>query len=144
MGISQIVEFRCMTSSMTRKKDKKSKPRRHRHIAVQCSIVAAAIVSYALIPRLFPNPMNTSIRDGSYYIRELLEGHPNRFYNKFGMSKHVFQCLASELHAYTSFQHSKHISMAEQLAIFLSFCRTGNGFRVIQEDFQHSVATVSR
>ncbi|KAL5496125.1 hypothetical protein ACEPAH_3042 [Sanghuangporus vaninii] len=88
--------------------------------------------------------MNTSIRDGSHYIQELLEGHPYRFYNKFGMSKHVFQCLASALHAYTHFQHSKHISMAEQLGIFLSFCRTGSGFQAIQEDFQHSMDTISR
>ncbi|KAL5527937.1 hypothetical protein ACEPAG_6738 [Sanghuangporus baumii] len=81
---------------------------------------------------------------GAQYIQELFEGHPDRFYEAFGMTKYVFRRLATELFKYTSFTHSKYISMAEQLAIFLHFCRYGQGIRKIEEEFMHSPDTISK
>ncbi|KAH8109014.1 hypothetical protein DFH11DRAFT_1470201, partial [Phellopilus nigrolimitatus] len=69
---------------------------------------------------LIKTPMyNDPTRNGANLIAKLFAGHPDPFYDNFGMSKHTFQKLASELHNHAGFGSSKHISMAEQLAIFL-------------------------
>ncbi|KLO09058.1 hypothetical protein SCHPADRAFT_834482, partial [Schizopora paradoxa] len=60
------------------------------------------------------------------------------------MSKLVFRHLQRELLLYGGFSHTKHISMDEQLAIFLRLCRDGDSSHTICEGFQRSPDTVSK
>ena len=66
---------------------------------------------------------------------ELLEGHPDRIHNKLGVQKHIFQQLINELtvHGYAS---SRHVTLEEQLGIFLYTCVTGLSYTHIGEHFQ--------
>ncbi|KLO17659.1 hypothetical protein SCHPADRAFT_797797, partial [Schizopora paradoxa] len=64
-------------------------------------------------------PMYNSPRTGQMYFEELYQGHHQRFYNEFGMSKLVFRRLQMELATYGGFTHTRYTTMDEQLAIFL-------------------------
>lgn len=106
--------------------------------------LAGALCVQSLTPHLIKNPMYNSSRTGEQHIQELLSGHGVRFFDQMGMSKHVFIKLKHELATYSGFRSSKYISMDEQLAIFLRFCRIGLGTRVVREEFQRSADSVSR
>lgn len=107
-------------------------------------VITAGVTVTALAATLFPTPMNTSILTGMGWLRELLCGHPTRFYDAFAMPKHVFRKLVKELHVYANLDHSKHICMEEQVALFLHMCKTGGTVRDMRERFQHSPDTISR
>ncbi|KAH9013976.1 hypothetical protein EDB85DRAFT_1848322, partial [Lactarius pseudohatsudake] len=62
---------------------------------------------------------NTSSLLGQQWIDELLAGNDNRFYNKFGLRKHVFRQLLLVLDRDTDLCESRHVSVAEHLCIFL-------------------------
>ena len=90
--------------------------------------------------------MYTSLLTGELYIRELLhrDAHPDRIHDTLGVRKHVFRALMRELQDYAGFAPTKHVSMEEQLAIFLRLARTGLGQREARERFQRSPETVSQ
>jgi hypothetical protein len=71
--------------------------------------------------------MNTSVLTEMGWLRELLTGHPVRFYDAFGMPKHVFYKLVRELELHAGLKHSKHICAEEQVAIFLHLSRAFAG-----------------
>lgn len=106
--------------------------------------LAGALCVQSLASHMIRTPMYDSERTGERHIQELLVGHGLRFYDELGMSKHVFQKLKHELATYSGFRETKYMSMEEQLAIFLRFCRIGLGTRVVREEFQRSADTVSR
>ena len=56
-----------------------------------------------MLPHMYKMPQNTSVLTGHAWVRELLAGHPRRFYNMLGMSKHVFRTLARELQEFSGF-----------------------------------------
>ena len=101
------------------------------------SAIAAAVSTSHIAPSLFPTPMNTSILTGMGWLRELLTGHPVRFYDAFGLPKHVFHKLVWELELHADLKHSKHICAEEQVAIFLHLCETGCTIHGLRERFQH-------
>jgi hypothetical protein len=80
-------------------------------------------------------PMHTSILSGQQWMEELLGGHDGRFYDAFGMTKHVFCCLVVTLREKAQLGDSKHIMMEEQLGIFLHTAVTGASNRKVQERF---------
>ena len=51
-------------------------------------------------------------------MQEQLQGHPEVFYDNFGMHKHVFQCPLKALGEKAGLTDSKHVSAIEQLGIF--------------------------
>ena len=112
--------------------------------AVLLASLAGILTVQTLVPHIIKTPMYTSSRTGEKHIQELLSGHPIRFFDEFGMSKHVFKKLQQELALYAGFKSTKFVSMDEQLAIFLRFCRTGAGSRQIREEFQRGPDTVSK
>lgn len=112
--------------------------------AALLAALAGAFSVQALAPHIIKTPMYDSARTGEHYIQELLSGHPERFYNEIGMSKHVFRKLKTELEIYAGFSDTKHLTMEEQLGLFLSFCRSGCGSRKVREQFQRSPDTVSK
>ena len=105
---------------------------------------AAAVITHHMAPSLFPTPMNTSTLTGLGWLRELLTGHPVRFYDALGMPKHVFRKLVHELELHAGLKHSRHICAEEQVAIFLRLCKTGCTIRNLRERFQHGSATISK
>jgi hypothetical protein len=106
--------------------------------------IAAGAVTNSLIPLLIKTPMYDSAFTGKAWVNELLNAHPTRFYDMMGLSKHVFYKLRHDLQVYAGFTPSRHVSMDEQLAIFLRTFRSGAGHRDMQERFQRSPDTISR
>ena len=88
--------------------------------------------------------MYDSALSGQAWLQELLNGHPVRFHNNIGMSKHVFRKLVHELQMYAGLEDTKHVTKEEQLAIFLHQCQTGAASRDVQERFQHGPKTISK
>jgi hypothetical protein len=121
-----------------------SKKKHKKRVTAFMAAIAAAVSTSHIAPSLFPIPMNTSILTGMGWLRELLTGHPVRFYDAFGLPKHVFRKLVRELELHADLKHSKHICAEEQVAIFLHLCKTGCTIRGLRERFQHSPDTLSK
>jgi hypothetical protein len=90
-----------------------------------------------------PMLYHTSALSGEAWVLELIAGHPERMRCELGMHKHVFAELITELHS-LGHSHSRHVSLQEQLAIFLYCCVTGLTIRHVGERFQRSNETISR
>jgi hypothetical protein len=80
-------------------------------------------------------PYHTSILTGEGWVIELLGGHPDHIRCELGMSLDIFSNLISDLRA-MGHGNSKHISLEEQLAIFLYAVVTGLTVRHLEERFQ--------
>ena len=96
---------------------------------------AAAVITHHITSSLFPTPINTSALTGMGWLRELLTGHPVRFYDALGMPKHVFWKLVHELVLHAGLTHSRYICAEEQVAIFLHICKTGCTIHDLRECF---------
>ena len=113
----------------------------------QCLLSSVAIlitVSGWLITSTYQNvPYHTSILMGKGCVRELLGGHPERIRCELGVHSHVFTALVLELRE-SGHQHSRFVSLEEQLAIFPYSCVTGLTIRHIGKQFQRSNNTISK
>lgn len=97
-----------------------------------------------LVQRFYiKEPYHNSLFSGAAWVQKLLSGHRNRIKDVLGVRKHVFLGLQDEL-LRLGFSDSCHITLEEQLAIFLWAYRTGVKTRQLAECFQHSLATVSK
>lgn len=116
--------------------------RLHQFIVLFLSIIitATAAVLQSLEGR---EPYHTSILTGEGWVMELLGGHPDRIHCELGVSLEVFSDLISDLRA-MGHSNSKHVSLEEQLAIFLYAAVTGLTVRHLGERFQRSNETISR
>ena len=94
------------------------------------------------IPRA-PQPYHTSALSGEAWLVELILGHPDRIRCELGMDVHTFKSVTLDLRRY-GHGASKHVSLEEQLAIFLYICVTGLPIRHVGERFQRSNDTISR
>ena len=102
------------------------------------------VVLYAvIITPADPEPYHTSIFSGEMWVQELLNGHPDHILCELGVQKEVFKELICTLHNIGTMD-SKHISLEEQLAIFLYISVTGLTIRHTGEQFQHSNDTISK
>jgi hypothetical protein len=88
--------------------------------------------------------MHASILTGESWVKELLAGHPVRFHRSMGMAKHVFWKLIRELQVYGGLSGMEHVTVHEQLAIFVHIAVTGSSNRQLQERFQRSGDTISK
>lgn len=88
--------------------------------------------------------MHTSVLTGEMWVKELLAGHPARFHRSMGMAKHVFWGLHQELQLYAGLSCMKHVTVNEQLAIFMHFTVMGSSNHQLQEHFQRSGDTISK
>jgi hypothetical protein len=86
-----------------------SKKKHKKQVTALMVAIAAAVITHHITPSLFPTPINTSTLTGMGWLRELLTGHPVRFYDTLGVPKHVFRKLVHELELHASLKHSKHI-----------------------------------
>jgi hypothetical protein len=111
-------------------------------IALFISIILTA--THAILDSIsIKEPYHTSILTGSGWVMELLAGHPERIRCELGVHRHVFLALISELREF-GHTNSKHVSLEEQLAIFLYACITGLTIRHLGERFQRSNETISK
>src|SRR5690348_10624667 len=69
--------------------------------------------------------MHTSVLSGQQWMEELLDGNDRCFYDAFGMKKHIFWCLIDVLHKKAGLGDTKHVTLEEQLGIFLYTAVTG-------------------
>lgn len=86
---------------------------------------------------------HTSKLTGQDWVLELLLGHPKRIQCELGVHRHVFTTLITELQD-MGHTNSRHVSLEEQLSIFLYTCVTGLAVRHVGERFQRSNDTISR
>lgn len=87
-------------------------------------------------------PYHTSALSGEAWVIELILGHPDRIRSALGVSLEAFDALISELQA-AGHTGSRHVSLEEQLAIFLHICVLGLPIRHAGERFQRSNETIS-
>ena len=110
-------------------------------LAALSSAAAAAIYAYSIKSR----PQHTSILTGQLWMRELLKGHPDSFYDAMGMTKNTFRRLLSELGDRCDLQDSRNgVSAVEKLGMFLYTAVNGAPYRQTKHRFQHSSSTVSK
>ena len=73
---------------------------------------------------------------------ELLAGHPECIHCELGVTVQVFEAMIRELWD-MGYENLKHVSLEEQLVIFLYACVTGLTIRHLGEQFQRSNSTIS-
>lgn len=120
-----------------------SQRRRQLHI-----IRVLATLSLALLVEtsrhLSPRPYHTSKLRGREWVQELLEGHPQRIKDNLGIHKYVFRVLCSELVRKGGLRPTKHVDVAEHVALFLWAAVTNLTNRHLAEKFQRSGSTISQ
>jgi hypothetical protein len=121
---------------------------RRRNLRLHTISVAVVVLLENLLPILkslyIRIPLRTSILTGRAWIHELLQAeNPNRIHVSLGVRKHVFLQLISVMRA-MGLEDSRHVTLEEQLGIFLHASVTGLTNRHMAERFQRSNHTISR
>lgn len=88
-------------------------------------------------------PYHTLVLSGHQWVKELLNGHPDRIHCELGMYTDAFLILLEELRE-MGHHDSKHVTLEEQVAIALYMSVTGLTVRHVGECFQHSSDTITR
>jgi hypothetical protein len=108
------------------------------------AIVAAATAALVYAAPLYDKtPYHTSALSGEEWVKELINGHPERIRCELGVHKHVFQALIAYLKN-IGHSHSRYVTTKEQLSIFLYKCVTGLSVWHVGEHFQCSNDTISQ
>jgi hypothetical protein len=97
------------------------------HMVEIAAIFIGLIVGHTLVcmaPLYNKTPYHTSALTGEMWVLELINGHPERIRNELGVCKDIFLGLRNDLYRY-GHRNSKHVTLEEQLAIFLYTCVTG-------------------
>jgi len=105
---------------------------------------ASAVATFYAETTFFKRAYHDSILTGKQWVQELLQGNPNRIKDQLGMGKHVFQKLIQQLYSLTSVNHTRHVDLEEQVAIFLFIIVTNLSNRKVAECFQRSGDTISK
>jgi hypothetical protein len=118
-----------------------------RHFIVYAGGFATATVLNTSLSFLFrepAQPKRTSSMTGRRYIEELLAGgHEIRVQEVLRMRLTPFRRLTTIMRGRLLYD-SRHISVEEQLAMFLHVVGRGTSFRDVEERYQHSGETVFR
>jgi hypothetical protein len=64
--------------------------------------------------------------------------------DQLGMAKHVFRQMVQQLSMRTSANHTRHVGLEEQVAIFLYTIATNLSNQKVAEHFQRSGYTISK
>ena len=108
------------------------------------NISAVSVFRDVLFTRLFKTTRNTSILTGAQKTKELLEGHPVRFYEQIRLEKHIFYLLRDALCERGLLKDTKRMTVDEQLLMFLHTIGHNVRNRVIQDRYQHSGEPIGR
>jgi hypothetical protein len=128
--------------------DEEFEQQRRRLIAQAAAAFVNATVTGALLcldvdPLYNKTPYHTSTLTGADWVRELLDGHPQRIRNELGVHKDVFWDLIGSL-TDGGKGPSKHVTLEEKLSIFLYISVTGISFWHAGERFQRATDTISK
>ena len=96
-----------------------------------------------LAPLYLRTPYHTSALSGAEWVHELLNGHLQRIRNELGVSRGTFTLLVKSMQA-LDVNSSRHVSIEEQLAIFLYTVVTGLSCTHVEEHFQQSTSTITK
>ena len=88
-------------------------------------------------------PYHTSALSRSDWVEELLSGHPQCIWNKLGINRGTFILLCKFIQL-LGIDLSRHVSIDEQLAIFLYTVVTGMGCIHVRERFQQFPSTITK
>ena len=99
---------------------------------------------YCISSRREKIPVKTSILTGAKYIREILDGHPQRCLDILRMESHIFQLLCDHLRSKNLLKNSKGVSVEEQLGMFMYMLSRNASYLTLTDRFQHSPETVHR
>jgi len=105
--------------------------------------LGAHLLLEQLIPRYIRTPYHTSSLSGASWVNELLTGHPERIRNELGVYRGTFTILIKAIER-AGVQSSRHVSIEEQLAIFLYTAVTGMTCTHVGERFQRSSSTITK
>ncbi|PWA50144.1 hypothetical protein CTI12_AA475930 [Artemisia annua] len=108
---------------------------------LSCAIAIKGIIMSRKLKKK-PKPCRTSSRTGYLFIQDILNGHERRCYEVFRLQVPVFKMLCVDLVQSYGFKPSRHISIEESVAIFLTTLAHGCGNRLFQETFSHSGETI--
>ena len=110
--------------------------RRNKHRKLVCMTILAAANATTSYASWFNKKLQHMSRlSGKQWVEELLAGHQTRFYNELGMQKFAFRRLLCVLEQKTGLAGMCHVSVAEQLAIFLHYACRGLSNCALQEHF---------
>src|ERR1700683_1547872 len=101
------------SSSKTKALQKSVQDRQRRKLrtaAFLSAVAGGAAVMQYMIPHLIKTPMYDSKLSDEDWLQELLNGHPVRFHDNLGMSKHVFRKLVQELQMHACLDNLRHIA----------------------------------
>jgi hypothetical protein len=111
-----------------------------RHCVTTLYLMIASLLGALRAP---PQPFHTSILTGEAWVAELLLGHPNHILFSLGVSRDTFLELIAVMRQH-ELTDSRHVSLEEQLAIFLHASVTGLTTQHLAERFQRSNETITR
>jgi hypothetical protein len=94
-------------------------------------------------PLYLRTPYHTSALSGADWVHELLTGHPECIRNELGVYRSTFTMLVKAMQS-NGLQSSRHVSIEEQLAIFLYTAVTGLSCTHVGERFQRSSSTITK
>jgi hypothetical protein len=94
-------------------------------------------------PDYFHTPHHTYALSGADWVQELLSGHPERIRNELGIYRSTFTVLLKAIQT-LGLRSSRHVSIEEQLSIFLYTVVTGLSCTHVGERFQRSSDTITK
>jgi hypothetical protein len=132
--------------------DHRLEPQQHggrellRQVFVQTLYLFLELLNRAILDlhaRRIRTPYHTSILSGEGWVQELLNGHPRRIRNELGVNRGTFTLLRKAIQL-LDIHSSRHVSIEEQLAIFLYTAVTGLSSTHVGERFQRSPSTITK
>jgi hypothetical protein len=116
-------------------------------LLIQIAAIAVELSSNFVMNHFAPlylrTPYHTSALSGAAWVNELLTGHPKRIRNELGVYRGTFTILLQAMRS-AGVQSSRHVSVEEQLSIFLYTVVTGLTCTHVGERFQRSSSTITK
>ena len=85
---------------------------------------------------------NTSALTGHAYTQELLSGSNTQCHELMRLSRETFIMLCNHFKQKNWLHSSRHISVEEKMAMFLTIIAHNERFRMVKRRFQHSTRTI--
>jgi hypothetical protein len=117
---------------------------RNRNLAVFTAALGATAVGIYYASNFVKTPQHTSKLRGQEWMEELLEGHPARIKDNLGTTQDGFQYIKELLVRKGGLDHTRYMTTAEQLGIFLYAVVSDLLIRKLCERFQRSKETIGR
>ncbi|KAH9103474.1 hypothetical protein AeMF1_006631 [Aphanomyces euteiches] len=115
-----------------------------RKVCRRRQLVLMNYLIYHYIAYVHKTLKHVSILSGPMFVQEILNGNPTVMLDNFRMPRRIFDALANDLERFGALKSSKHVSVQEQLGIFLYFVGHHASNAALQSRFQRSGETITR